>query len=253
MGIPAEQFDRLVIAHRDFPNVPDDVLNRLSESSPYVSLALDQREVLKAAQRREEAARQSYRASREQLDPRVDVSLGAGYTGWIRGNGAGQLLSPFDREVSGPSLSLTLSAQMPFQNRAAEGRAAQQKALHQRQKIQTRDAVRTIKIRVRATRQGVANSVRRVRETEESTNWHRSVVANEKKKYQLGESTLIDVIVAQNRLENSLSSHVRNRQSFAVELARFQLQTGTLLAFDGTKAVVKPSRLVTLPGVTETE
>jgi outer membrane protein TolC len=74
------------------------------------------------------------------------------------------------------------------------------------------------------------------------------VVQNEKKKYRLGESTLIDVIIAQDRLDSALLSHVQNRQTYATQLARLRLQTGTLLTFDNQQAAVDVFRFTTLPG-----
>lgn len=252
MGIAAGDVNRLTVDRRDFPPVPDSAQAKFASPLEYVSLALKEREVLKAARRRETAAQKSRRAAYEQLDPQMDLSVNAEYSGWVRGEGAGRFLSPFDREVGGPTLSVTLSTAIPFQNRIAEGEAAQQDALYRQRKIRTQNVKRTIEIRVQSTIKALKNSIRRVRETKKSTEWHRSVVENEKKKYRLGESTLIDVIIAQDRLDSALLSHAQNRQIYATQLARLRLQTGTLLAFDDQQVAVNAFRFVTLPGDTGT-
>lgn len=248
MGLTREQTRRMAIARRPLPEPPDTILQRMPQRSVYVARAMQERNDIKAAHRRQSAAEDSREAARHELKPRLDLSVGADYAGWVRGQSAERLFSPFDRTVNGPSLSITLSTSLSARNRTARGQVAAREALYQQRRVQVLNLERSVRIQVHATVDAFRNGVYRYRETEQSTRWHRSVVENQQQMYRLGEATLIDVIVAQDRLDQALISHVRNRQLYAASLVRLRFQTGTLL-HDDPPTLLHSRRLLSLPSL----
>ncbi len=77
----------------------------------------------------------------------------------------------------------------------------------------------------------------------EAVTLSRQAVENEKRKFQLGMSTLFDVILAEDALTNARLSEIAGQQAYAVAIARLRYETGAILVADGSVLTVSADSL----------
>jgi outer membrane protein TolC len=75
----------------------------------------------------------------------------------------------------------------------------------------------------------------------------RTTVENEERKFQLGMSTLFDVIQAEDQLTSALLSRISTQQRFAAARARLAFETGALVRDQDGRAVPDAAALAILP------
>lgn len=247
MGLSTEEIVALALASGEFPRVKGRTLDRLPKTTSFVEVALGRRYELAAAQHRQRSTRILLTAARNELKPRLDLSLGAGYVGLERGSGLRPFLSPFGQDADGLNVSVTLSSDLSFRNRSARGLVAQRTAAYQQRLIAGRDLKRTISVNVETAFSALRSSIQQLAKSQKAVQLYRSVVENEKKKFRLGMSTLFDVILAEDRLTGALKGHVQSRLRHAEALVRLRFETGTLLMFKGGEIVVREKRFTTVP------
>lgn len=248
MGIAPESIAVLAPPATDFPRVPNDS-TMLGVTSRFIDQALHQRTDLAAADSTAEAARILANAADNDLRPRVDLKIGVGYVGLDRGFGLQHFISTLYQNVPGLNTSVGLSYQLPTANTAARGDAMQAQATYEQERILAANLRRQISSGVSVAVEALDHSRRGLQESIEAVRLSETTVQNEVRKFQLGMSTLFDVIQAEDGLTSAQLGQISAQQSFAIALATLRLQTGTVLAAgSGDRAVtVALDALVQLP------
>ena len=128
-----------------------------------------------------------------------------------------------------PDYSVGATLQIPIRNRVAQADAAtallQERQLRttlQRTKNQVEQDVRNAEIAVTQAKAQIAASVK-------ATELARETMQAEQKKFQLGESTVFQVIQTQRDLATAEGNEVRARSTYAQALTQFQQATATIL------------------------
>ena len=246
MGLPPEQTTNLPEASTEFPGVgPDWAPSPLPQR--LVDLALSRRADLRAAELGLRSAQTLRSAAENDIKPRFDLLTGVGFTGLDPGSGLSRFLSALYRSVPGVDTSLQVRYQFFTGNVEARGRLLQSIATQEQQRIAYDDLKRRISTGVQVAHQALNRGGLEMRESETAVRLFESVVQSEQRKFQLGVSTLFDVIQAQDGLTNAMLGEIASRGSYAVAIAMLRFQTGLLLNAGSGPSAVEPGNLLTPP------
>ena len=94
---------------------------------------------------------------------------------------------------------------------------------------------------------GLGNSELELARSQEAVRFYRSALDNEKKRFQLGISTLLDLIQTEDSLTNALLNEISAQRKLSSVLARLRFETGTILSADQKKVSVSMEELTTIP------
>lgn len=245
LGLAFEQMRTLGEPADGFPRVDDGLLEQIGASEPFIALALERRGDLAGARIREQATRILLHAVRNTQKARLDLTVDLGYAGVDAGLAVQNYLTPFGRNVGGLNAGVRLSYSLPVRNQRAQGQTAQQASNHHQQIIRTRDLSRAIQSRVLVALKALERSIYELRSAEAAMTLYQAAVVNEKKKFQVGLATLIDVINVQDRLTEAMLGHIASQQRYAEALVQVRYETGTLI--DPHEQVLDLQRFITVP------
>ncbi len=245
MGVAAADVMTLPAAGTDFPPPSPDTVPR-GTVQRWVDAAAERRADFTAGERNLRAARELMGATESDTRPQLDLVLSLGYQGFETGPGVGPFFAPLYRNVPGLSSSVELRYQFGV-SVGARGRAVQQAAAYEQQQVAQQDLARRIATGVRVAAEALQRGRLALRESEEAVGLYQKTVDSEQRKFQLGVSTLFDVIQAQDGLTNAMLSVIAERRGYAVAIATLRFETGTLLAPDGDQVAVQPAALLTPP------
>ena len=172
-------------------------------------------------------------AAQNGLRPRLDLTVGFGYQGLASDRGFSGAFSSFYRNVAGLDASVQLSYELPIASLAARGEALRSSAAYDQARIREAELVREIASGVRMARAALLHGREALLASREAVALSREAVENEKRKFQLGMSTLFDVILAEDALTNARVGEIAEQQAYAVAIARLRYETGTILDANG--------------------
>jgi outer membrane protein TolC len=234
MGVDGKATDALPQATTGFPEVrgestPRDGRSESGTDSASSMSALGQRADLAALRARSDAAVVQMEAARNGLLPRLDLSVGVGYQGIASDRGLGGALSSLYRNVRGLDASVRLSYELPVASLAARGDALRSTAAYDQARIREAQLVRQISSGVRVARAALRHGRDALLASRAAVALSSESVENEKRKFQLGMSTLFDVILAEDALTNARLGEIAGQQAYAVAIARLRYETGAIL------------------------
>lgn len=256
MGVDGGWSTVLPRAITDFPVVSDhDSAGRDSTghgspgSSDTASLAetLRRRADLAALRARRTAAEVRLDAARNGLRPQLDLTVGFGYQGLTSERGFSGALSSLYRNVAGLDASVAISYEIPLASLAARGEALQSSAAYDQARIRETELVRQISSGVRVAREALRHGRESLLASREAVALSGEAVKNEKRKFQLGMSTLFDVILAEDALTSARLGEIAGQQAYAVAIARLRYETGSILGASGDELKVNAELLESEP------
>jgi outer membrane protein TolC len=109
------------------------------------------------------------------------------------------------------------------------------------------DLSRTIQSNVKVAQDNLEQSAERARLLRTAAAEYRTALDNEREKAQLGRSTVIELLLIEDRLTSSLLDEVSSLQAYASALAQLRYETGTLVGGDAPVFQVMPDALTTVP------
>ena len=227
MGIAPEAVMRLPPPSTAFPGGPGP--GGIAADPGVVDEALRRRPDL-------DAARQQHQATRDLLDgycregrPRLDLSLTLGYQGLEAGSELGRLVSPFYSELGGMHTRVEVAYGFPLRNRLAGGRTRQGLASERQAQLAYAELRRQVQLDAAAALETLQLSARELVLFGEAARLHAGALESEQRRYQLGTSTIFDIISAEDGLTSATLAEIDARTRYAVALARLRHETGTLL------------------------
>lgn len=231
IGLAAERGYTLPAPADDFPAFDGKsiLVDTPSRSVALLGQALSRRADLQAAQLRESAANRRVASARSGLKPQVDLNFSVNYGSLVESRTPFAIGPVMSTHSVGPSLSATLSAQLPWKNSAAGGVLLAQSAARDASTIRLRNLQDAIGINLQTSVQALVRSAQQLARASEATRFYHQSVESESTKRRMGMSTLIDVINMQDRLTNALLAEVQVRQSYANAIARLRFETGAIV------------------------
>ncbi len=227
IGLPAESIEALPEAGTPFPDPPSGAT--FAPTPAVFAEAFGQRDDLAAAEEDQRSVDALLVGARSDLKPRLDLGLTTGYKAVDGGLGLSQFFAPLWNQRPRLDATLQLSFQFPPANSRARGRLLQSAGAVEQQRIVTDDLRRRIATGVSVAAQALARGAAGVRESEEAVRLSQATVQAEERKFQLGVSTLFDVIQAEDGLTSALLNQILSRRNYAVAIATLRFQSGRLV------------------------
>ena len=227
MGLPYEEIDRLPAPTDGFPVIPEEAV--VPPEDVLLREALRRRTDLQAAQGRQNQSRILVNASTDALKHRLDLNVGLGFSGFTAGDRLWDYWTPFGNNVHGVNASMALAFEWPMKNDEAAGRLQHAAATLEQATIAASDLQRTILTDVSVARDDVARRASQVQNSRRAADLYRQAIEDERQKQQLGTSTILDLIVTEDRLTSSLLSELSATYAYAVAVARLRFESGVLL------------------------
>jgi outer membrane protein TolC len=231
MGLAPDAVRALPPPSTAFPAGPDSA--GAPDFAALVERALRARPDLEASRRQREAARDLLAGYRRDARPRLDLSLTLGYQGLEAGDELGRLVSPFYSELGGMHTRLEVAYGFPVRNRLAGGLALQSAAAERQAALAYAELRRQVSLDAAAALETLQRSAEELAQFGEAARLHATSVDSEQLKYQLGTSTIFDIIAAEDGLTSATLAEIDARARYAAALARLRFETGTLAGAAG--------------------
>ncbi|MCF6158243.1 MAG: TolC family protein [wastewater metagenome] len=200
------------------------------EMKDAIKTAMRRRSELEEFQLRVENAGIQTRRRRNELYPQLDFTGGIRYTG-LGGTASEANDSTFSEDFQGEFFELTLS--FPLGNRSA-------RALYKRSKLERRQAQMDVQrqeldivVEVRNSVRAVMTNIERVRATRKARELAEERLAAEEKKFEVGRTTSLEVLRAQEDLATAEGNEIRAIVDYKISVGNLERAKGTILdAYD---------------------
>lgn len=208
------------------------------------------------------SSRADYRSSRKVIDsgkllteqarlnvkPRVDLNLGAFYTGRDEEGSKESAYHLWFEDHAGAGFMVSLRMDWPFFLNEARGAYQQRQADLAIRREQTQMINNQIVSGITQSHFTLKATARELRKQQEAVDEFEKALGTERERFRLGLSTMIDAIQTEERLTLARAQLVATRAMHAQALARLRFETGTLMPHDqaGRSAIARSS-LVSLP------
>ncbi len=253
MGLAYERLAMLPPPADDFPELSPVVLRRLRGMlQDFINQSLRLRGDYLAFLAAEERGRILVGAARNGLKPQLDLDLNLGYQGLDQGSTLPVYLSPFGKDVPGASVTVALHFSFPIANRSAKGLYRQRRSSLQQVEIQAYDLKRKICSAIAVALDALENSARQLEQSRFAVKTYRTAVINEREKFRLGTSTLLDLLDIDDRLTSALLKEIRVHAELANAIARLRFETGRLVRVLEKGYSVQRKDLMTVPAIVVT-
>jgi outer membrane protein TolC len=249
IGRPVEQLPVPLVATDSFPlpvaQAAAPPFNGQTQLEPCLARRADYQAALKVQQ----AADILWRAARHNLKPQLDLQLEVGYAGLDEGSQFRRFYGALDpRDLVGLNTMGTLRLQWPIENNAARGLFVQREAAAQQSAIRAQDAARRISSGILVALDELQRAIEELGKATEAARYYEQAKDNERRKLEIGSSTVIDVITVADRWSSARLDEVAAQARYATALARVRFETGLLVSLaTAPRGVLNLEDLITIP------
>ncbi len=253
IGLPFEKIPALSLPSDTFPKADKPVLFEGKTRQFFINKALKQRRDLLALRKKQESSEVLSDMARHNLKREFDLYLNFGYTGLEEGSGSEDFSGSISENRSDLNASVSVGTEWPLSNNSARGELLQKQSEYEQYMIQTDDLIRNISSAVAVAANALRSKTGELMKSAEAIRLYQTAVDNEKQKFKLGVSTLIDLITIEDYLESSLLSNISKQLGYAQGLVSLRFETGTLISFEGKEYSVSMEQLITIPSETKVQ
>ncbi|OGT79178.1 MAG: hypothetical protein A3H91_09735 [Gammaproteobacteria bacterium RIFCSPLOWO2_02_FULL_61_13] len=232
--LPADTFPEL-----DEPRVPP-----ARNYGRVILYAQDQREDLHAALTSKEALAILSNAARQDLRPRVDLSLQLSYDGIDDGQRPQAFLF---NENDGLRVMGGLSMEFPMEKRLYSGQLRQALAEEELADVLRAQLSQSIASEVMIALEEVSNTYAAYHVSLEAEKYYAEALRKERKRFLIGDSSFIDVISLQDGYRDAQLETISARQAHLIALATLRFASGTLVQGTESSGTVGIEELTVVP------
>lgn len=231
----SEVESRLIdIPTNEFPTIENSLYEFEINVDSLKQLSYVKRADLKVAQYNYEVAQIELEVAQNNLRPQLDASLLLNYGGENMGNGIGKALSTFsNHEGRNLSIGVGLRYSIPINNNLANGNLAKSNVRLNDINVVNNNLKRTIDIRISTVLNNLHKSVAIFEKAQQALEYNKEAYNNEKIKFQNGLTTLLNLILFQERLTYAELEYLQAHQQFANAIVSLRHETGTLIQQEG--------------------
>jgi len=223
-------------------------LARLRVGKPILDLRPD----FAAAGKIEELARLNLGGARDQLKPQIDLILKVGYGGVNAGAEEQKYFTALGENVQGLNGFGAINFSFPFGNRKARGGVDQQQALLNQARIRKDELARSIFSEIELGMMRLKSLHAELDHARQARTIYANVVANEKRKLELGNSTVLDILQVEDRLTAASHAYLSTLVKYAVAVVRLRYEAGMLVTHRGGQNLISLESLTELPRIDAT-
>ncbi len=251
IGLSGEESLLIDVPESDFPTIAQSEFKKGLDKADFIRLAKGKRADLKGARHGHEALEQQYQLARNNTKPQLDLTGFVAYGSASTGNGMGDVLSSFSNNEGrniGTGAKLTFT--FPVNNNLAKGSLLKSQMAVSDQNVVVNNVQRVIELDISNDLNYLDNSVSNLQKAEEVLNYNRDVFKDEQVKFQSGLTTLLSLILFQERLTTSQLRYLQAYQQFANAIINLRHDTGTLIVPDSKGFTIDRDTFYTIPETT---
>ncbi|WP_163407284.1 TolC family protein [Flavobacterium ajazii] len=250
IGLSDEESQQLDVPVNDFPEVSQSGYRENINKNQFIKAAQENRGDLKAIKKISEAVELQYQLAENNLKPQLDLTGFVYYGSTSNGNGVDKTLSSFvnnqGQDVGGGA---KLTFLFPLNNNVAKGNYSISKIAVKDQLVISDNAQRNIELNVNIAFNNLTNSVFILEKAKESMAFYQEAFNNEQTKFQMGLTTLFNLMQFQERYTYSELEYLNAEQQFSNAIISIRHETGTLISKDKLDFNVIQNAFYTVPTI----
>lgn len=186
-------------------------------------------------------------AAQVELAPKRDLTAGISFTGVAEDSSISTALKDvlLGRYV-GPGVDLAYSYERPWRNDEAQGRLQQQNAQLLQREILRDDIMRRLRAGIALSLERLQRAHAQVLSLQDATRLYLESVVNERERLRTGGSTVINLLLTEERATNVLFSSIAAEANYAVSLVELRFASGLLLSKDQQTVMLDEKSLITI-------
>jgi outer membrane protein TolC len=225
-----------VVAAENLPDPQAEATVTLADAAPFLAAAEIDRKDLAALASEVASAEVRVAGARRNALPSLDLSVSGGYSSILGGEEAVTEAALLGGTADGFDVGASLSLAWPIENRSKRAALMQALAVQRMAEIRRQESRRSIRNAVVAAVDSLRAALLGLQSAREAVSFYENSVASESAKLRVGMSTVIDVVLTEDRLTSAQRSLVFARLECAQARATLAYQTGalpgTLLSFE---------------------
>lgn len=233
VGLSDDESQQIGDPQNGFPTAQESGVSQSLDKEFFTNLALQNRNDLIAAQKSTTAAEMQYELAENNKKPQLDLEGFFFYGNASQGNGRNYKFSSLvndEGRYMGAGAKLTFS--FALNNNFAKGNLYRSRVALTDQNVVTKNLQRNIELNISTAVNNLQSSVLILERSKEALENYRKAFNDEQLKFQTGLTTLLNVILFQERLTNSELQYLQAQQNFALSILNLRHETGTLISQD---------------------
>ncbi|WP_299435372.1 TolC family protein [uncultured Aquimarina sp.] len=250
IGLSDTDSELLGVPKNGFPTIEESGFETGLITKSMIEIASKNRKDLEAFEKNKESAELQLNLANNNLKPQLDLTGFATYGGMNMGNGLDQAFNTLsNRQGRNYGVGLRLNFSFPLNNNLAKGNYTLSKTTLRDQEIGYNDLQRNIDLNVNIAVNNLKNYVLVLEKAAETLKHSKEVFKNEQIKFRNGLTTILNLILFQERLTFAQRDYLLAKQQFAVAIVNLRFETGTLISMtDNTvSSVIDTSIFYSIP------
>ncbi len=212
----------------NFPTVINLASIRPAVNEKYVSEALARRGDYLASNLSVEAQKALLHQAMNNLKPRLDLELTAGYAGYDNRANRFRPSYSVSNNLTGGNILAAFTLEWPVANNYARGAVVSQRGRTEEAKLNTSQAANGITANVLVALETLRKTVAEYALSSEAVATYKRAVSQTSEKMKAGEASLTELIDMEDRYASARQVQIENIRKYTVTLAQLRLLTGTL-------------------------
>lgn len=242
IGLSEAESEQIGTPTSDFPTLTASGYSDQVQLADMIELAHQRRADLKSIAKTQESLEIGLSLANNSLKPQLDVGGFVSYGGAAPGPGSLQFVNALgEREGRNVQFGVSLNYLFPLNNNRAQGNVLASKVGVSDQEVLLANQIRNIDLNVSIAFNNLKNSVLTLEKARQTLDRYQQVFDSEQVKFQNGLTTILNLILFQERLTFAQLDYLSSQQQFARALIQLRYETGTLLS-EGTDLVTPMGR-----------
>lgn len=230
IGLPADKYELLENPVTDVLFVKfEDILSIREKLKIIKEQALKNRNDYVALKQAEKTAKINLVSAIDKLKNNLDLNINAGYQWLEKDNSVISMFDSFGVDRPGFNLNILLNYRWPVQNSLANGLVIQNQSLLKQAVYNIRQSEIGIYTNIETAVYELENTYDELIESQKAVSHYKKAINDEKEKYKLGISTIIDIINLEEKLTTANLNEISARYQFAAAIVALRYQTGKIV------------------------
>ncbi|MEM5788500.1 MAG: TolC family protein [Syntrophobacteraceae bacterium] len=247
MGFTSENIANAPDLSGKFPEIPSSSAIKSKDPSKYIEIALGSRADYEAMKINIKKAVILLAKARNDAKPQLDLDASLGYAGLNDSGRNDRFIKSLTNNVTGLNTFVSLSLALPIQNNTAKGNIHLRASQVREAQLLLNQLSNNISSSVLVSYNSLRSAMEGYQLSSRAEEAYKLAVNHEAQKYRSGLSNLTNVIDIEDRYFKARISTIEAMRKYAVALAQFRFNTGTLLESDDDRITLKSQSLLELP------
>lgn len=248
IGLSEEDTRQIDIPIDNYPSILESGYTEMISSEDFVNMAIENRADISALQKNTQALELQLELSKNNLKPTLDLTGFAYYGNASQGNAksykVNTLYSSEGRYI-GAGAKLTFN--FALNNNLAKGIYNKDLAAIEDQEVMNLNLRRSVELTINKTMNDLSSNVEALKRSKEALDNYKLAFENEQAKFQTGLTTLLNVILFQERLTSAELEYLRAQQQYAIAIVNLRHETGTLISSNSQNLSINDSFFYKIP------